>query len=119
MASRIFHLIFPITPIKLFYLIQPTSILTVLTAAPHSLSVLIGGGGGWGVGVVTITPSHTSAPAVIYVLSPTRVTASSATKSCAVPVVLSCQVFGNVPPSPFPVSPVGSRISATIEIPLT
>ena len=70
-----------------------------------------------GVVVVTITPSHTSASVVISI-SPTRVTTLSATESCAVPVVLALQVSGAVSPDPFPVSPVGSPISATIELTL-
>ena len=36
---------FPIPPIKPFSLCRPTSFLTVLTAAPHFLSVLVGRGG--------------------------------------------------------------------------
>ena len=69
------------------------------------------------VGVVTISPSHTSTSAVISI-SPTRVTTSSATESCAVPVVMSLQVFGTVYSAPFPVYSVGSPISATIGLPL-
>ena len=72
-----------------------------------------------GVGVVTIYPLRTSASAIISVLYPTRMTASSPTKSCAVPVVLPLQVSVTVYPAPFPVSPVGSLIYATIELPLT
>ena len=75
---------------------------------------LWGGGGG---GVVTIYPSRNSASAIIYI-SPTRVTTFYTTKSCAVPMVLSLQVSDTVSPAPFPVFPVGSLISATIEIPL-
>ena len=36
---------FPIPPINFLFLRQPTSFLTVLTAAPHPLYVLVGGGG--------------------------------------------------------------------------
>ena len=83
----------PIPPIKPFSLRQPTSVLTALTAAPHYLSIFWGG-----VSVVTTNPSRTSASAVISVLSTTNVTASSATASCATPVVLSLRFLPGIPP---------------------
>ena len=69
------------------------------------------------VGIFTIAPSRASASAVIYVYS-TRVTTSSTTKSCAVPMVLYLWVYGTVSPAPVPVSPVGSPISAAIKLSL-
>ena len=53
-----------------------------MTNALHSMSVLSGGGG---LELLPL-PSRTSALAVIYVLYPTNVTASSTTASCAAPV---------------------------------
>ena len=74
------------------------------------------GKGGWA-GVVTIPPLGTSVSAVIYI-SPTRMTTLPATESCAVPVVLSLRFSSTVYPAPFPVSPVGYPISATIKLTL-
>ena len=89
-------LLLPIHPINLFLLRRPNSVLTVLNADPNSLSVLVGGGGG--VGVVTTTPSRTSTPTVVPVLSsPTNVTASSDTA----PMGLYTQVLPVYVPSDF------------------
>ena len=87
MASRIWplkNIAFYPSPQYIRYLYGPKSIPKVLTVAPHSLSVLVGG-----VGVITTTPSRTSASIVVPVLSPpTNVAASSDTASYAATVSL-------------------------------
>ena len=106
------YLFLPHTPNQFFFIRQPTSVLTVLTAAPQYLFVLVGG-----VGVIYITPPRTSTSNVCLVLSTTNVTASSANTSCAASVVLSLQVLtGAVPSVPYPVSSVGSLIAAPVKL---
>ena len=92
---------------------MPTYLLPNSSGRQPVFSARLGGG----VGVVAISPSNTFASSVISI-SPTRVTTSSVTESRAVPVVLSLWVYVSVSPSNFPVSPVVSLISATIELSL-
>ena len=75
---------------KLTYLLPDSS-----GSFPAS-SVCLGRGGGGG---IAISPLHTSASAVHPVLSPTKCTASSATVSCAAPMVLSLRVLPGAVPS--------------------
>ena len=73
----------------------------------------------WGlVGVVTTTPPHTSASAVVPVLSsPTNVTASPHTTSYAAPVILFVWVLPvSIPFVPFRLSSIGSPISASVKL---
>ena len=101
--------LFPI-PHPLFFLRRPTSFPTVLTSAPNFLPVLVGR-----VGVWTMTPSYT-AVSIIFPVSSTRVSTSSAIKSRAVTVVLSLWVSWTLFSAPVPVSPVGFLISTTTKL---
>ena len=106
-ASQIYFFLSPqsIVPSTPNYIVLDTS------DGRPAFSACIGGG----VGVVTITPSRTSASAVIYI-SPTRVTNSSATQSRAVTVFLYLRVSGTISPAPFLFSPVVFMICATIDL---
>ena len=73
----------------------------------------------WGlVGVVATTPPHTSASAVVPVLSsPTNVTASPHTTSYAAPVILFVWVLPvSITFVTFPLSSIGSPISASVKL---
>ena len=81
---------------------------------PHSLYLFWWGG----VGVVTTTPSRTSASAVIPVLSyPSNLNVSPDTTSCAALVSLSVWVLPvSVPSVPVPVYSIRSPIAAYVKL---
>ena len=75
--------------------------------------------GGGRVGVIDITPLHTSASAVRPFLSPTNGTPSSTMESYADPVIMSLRILpGGGTSVTFPVSSVGTLITAPVEFTL-
>ena len=100
----------PINP-----LFTPTYLRPNSSDRRPALSAHLGRGGG---GVVTTNPLCTSASNVFPVLSsPTNVTASSDTTSCATPVGLSIRSLPVAVPSiTVPVSFVGSPIASPVKL---